>query len=188
MIIAGIDYSLTSPAICVHEGSEWSYNNCSFYYLVKKEKQLNTFSPFYPSIYPSYENDVERFDILSSWSLGILKAHKVKKCFIEGYAFGAVGRVFQIAENAGLLKHKVWEEGIPFEVYPPTVIKKFATTKGNANKESMYTAFVEENSVDIRDKIGIMNSNQWNPISDIVDSYYIAKLGFSEEKENADQT
>jgi Holliday junction resolvasome RuvABC endonuclease subunit len=187
MIVAGIDYSLTSPAICIHEGHEWNYDNCSFYYLVQKEKHLNTFSPFYPTLYPSYENDVERFQNLASWSLGILKAHKVEKCFIEGYAFGAVGRVFQIAENAGLLKYFLWNNKIRFEVHPPTVIKKFATTKGNANKEKMHDSFVEENLVDIRDRIGILNKNQWNPISDIVDSYYIAKLGFSKERENADQ-
>jgi hypothetical protein len=183
MIVAGIDYSLTSPAVCVHEGSEWSYNNCSFYYLVRKEAHMNTLSPFYPTMYPSYENDIERFDNLSTWSVEILKAHKVDACFIEGYAFGAVGRVFQIAENAGLLKYKAWKEGIRFDVYPPTVIKKFATTKGNSNKEAMYEAFVGENLVDIRDRIGILNSNQWNPLSDIIDSYYIAKLGFLKEKE-----
>lgn len=188
MIVAGIDYSLTSPAICVHIGDEWRYENCSFYYLVNKEKNLNVFSPFYPTLYPSYSNDIERFDNLASWSLGILKSQRVEKCFIEGYAFGAVGRVFQIAENAGLLKYKAWKEEIPFEVHPPTVIKKFATTKGNANKEKMYDAFVEENSVDIRDRIGILNKNQWNPLSDIIDSYYIAKLGFSKEKESADHS
>jgi Holliday junction resolvasome RuvABC endonuclease subunit len=188
MVVAGIDYSLTSPAICVHEGNVWNYDRCSFYYLVQKEKNMSAFSPFYPTMYPSYKNDVERFDNLASWTLGILKSHKVERCFIEGYAFGAVGRVFQIAENAGLLKYKLWKGEISFDVYPPTVIKKFATTKGNSNKEKMYDAFVAENSVDIRDKIGILNKNQWNPVSDIIDSYYITKLGFSKEKENADQT
>jgi Holliday junction resolvasome RuvABC endonuclease subunit len=187
MIVAGIDYSLTSPAICVHNGQTWDYANCSFYYLVQKEKNTKAFFPFYPQIYLSYASDVERFDNLANWSIGILKAHKVEKCFIEGYAFGAVGRVFQIAENAGLLKHMLWKENIRFEIEPPTVIKKFATSKGNANKEKMYEAFVEENSVDIRDKIGIMNNKQWNPVSDIVDSYYIAKFGFMKEIKNDHQ-
>ena len=34
MRVAGVDYSLSSPAICVHEGEEWSYDNCTFYYYV----------------------------------------------------------------------------------------------------------------------------------------------------------
>ncbi len=187
MIVAGIDYSLTSPAICVHEGDEWSYENCSFYYMVQKEKLAMSQPQFYATMYPEFKSDIHRFDNLASWSLGILKAHRVERCFIEGYAFGAVGRVFQIAENAGVLKYKAWKEGLNFEVYPPTVIKKFATTKGNANKEKMYEAFIQENAVDIREKVGILNINQWNPVSDIVDSYYIAKLGFMKERENVDQ-
>jgi len=59
------------------------------------------------------------------------------------------------------------------------MIKKYATDKGNANKELMVEAFERETKVDIREKCGIINK-QWNPISDIVDSYYIAKFGFKE--------
>ena len=40
MKIAGVDYSLSSPAICVHEGEEWDYNNCTFCYYVKQKKLL----------------------------------------------------------------------------------------------------------------------------------------------------
>ena len=40
MIVAGIDYSLTITAICVHEGDEWNVNNCRFYYVVHREKSV----------------------------------------------------------------------------------------------------------------------------------------------------
>jgi hypothetical protein len=187
MIVAGIDYSLSSPAICVHEGDTWDYKNCHFYYLVKREKLLEAEMPFLPNMYPDgYTNDLERYESLSTWSLNILKKHNVEKVFIEGYAFGAVGRVFQIAENAGLLKYMIWKAGMSIGTIPPTAIKKFATGKGNANKEKMYDSFFSENMVDIRDKCGIMN-NGWNPVSDIVDSYYIAKFGLDQENENANQ-
>jgi len=187
MIVAGIDYSLSSPAICVHEGDTWDYKNCHFYYLVKREKLLEAEMPFIPGLYPEYNNDLERYESLSIWSLNILKKHNVNKVFIEGYAFGAVGRVFQIAENAGLLKYMIWKSDMDIDVFAPTMIKKFATGKGNANKEKMYDAFFSENGVDIRAKCGIMNNNSWNPVSDIVDSYYIAKFGLVKENENADQ-
>lgn len=178
MVIAGIDYSLTSPALCVHEGSEWSYENCTFYYMVNNEKYLETEDRKYvPTLYPLYREDVQRFHLLSEWTLGNLLTRGVRFTALEGYAFGAVGRVFQIAENGGLLKHRLWEQGIDVGVYPPTMIKKYATDKGNANKEMMIEAFEAETSVDIREKCGIINK-QWNPISDIVDSYYIAKYGF----------
>jgi hypothetical protein len=73
-------------------------------------------------------------------------------------------------------------------VVPPTVIKKFGTGKGNASKELMYESFFSDLGVDIREKIGIISVKQWNPISDIVDAYYIANYGFEMEKDNADQT
>lgn len=178
MVIAGVDYSLTSPAICVHNGKEWNYNNCNFYYLVKNEKHAQQRDQYHGSLYPEYSTDIERFYKLSQWSFEIISKHKVDKVFLEGYAFGAVGRVFQIAENAGLLKYIIWNNDIDIETVAPTVVKKFATGKGNANKEMMYDSFLSELGVDIREKVGIINK-QWNPISDIVDSYYIAKFGLS---------
>lgn len=178
MIIAGIDYSLTSPAICIHEGKEWSYDNCTFYYLVNNEKLLEVEDKKYvPTLYPSFKQDVDRFHLLSEWTMGNILTGRVSAVALEGYAFGAVGRVFQIAENGGLLKFKLWEAAIPVTNFPPTMIKKFAADKGNANKEMMIDAFENETGVDIREKCGIINK-QWNPISDIVDSYYIAKYGF----------
>lgn len=184
MIIAGIDYSLTSPAICIHKGSAWNYNNCTFHYLVKSDKFLVKTDDFIGSAYKQYASDAERYNNIGAWSLNILTESKVEKAFIEGYAFNAVGRVFQIAENTGLLKHSMWKLKIPFDIFPPTVIKKFGTGKGNANKEKMYDSFLAETGVDIRKKLNIINLNHWNPLSDLVDSYYIAKLGFMKETEN----
>ena len=105
--------------------------------------------------------------------------NKAQQCFIEGYAYGAVGRVFQIAENTGLLKYKLWKDGIPFSVFAPSEIKKHATGKGNSNKERLYECFLAETNVDIRKTLDIMNNKVWNPVSDIVDAYYITKLGFN---------
>lgn len=178
MVIAGIDYSLTSPAICVHEGDDWSYNNCKFFYFVKNEKHVKQTNQYHGILYPEYETDIQRFHNLSKWSLEILVEHNVDVVYLEGYAFGAVGRVFQIAENAGILKYILWSCDIDIITVPPTVIKKFATGKGNANKEMMYDSFLNELKVDIREEVGIINK-QWNPVSDIIDSYYIAKFGLS---------
>lgn len=119
---------------------------------------------------------------MAKWSLQWISAAGCSRVAIEGYAFGAVGRVFQIAENAGLLKYKLWKEGIEYTVPAPTEIKKFATGKGNANKDMMLEAFNEETGVDIRAKLDIIKG--YNPISDIVDAYYIAKFGFTNGKKN----
>lgn len=183
MIVAGVDYSLTSPAVCVHDGSEWNYDNCTFYYFKKKkEKDTKKFVGFE---YPEWTCDQHRYENLSAWTLDVAFHHSVEKCFIEGYAFGAVGRVFNIAENGGYLKQRMWLCGIDFDVVAPTVIKKFATGKGNASKEGMYESFIDETGVDIRVELDIIN-NSWNPVSDIIDAYYIAKYGFFNEVKTDD--
>jgi Holliday junction resolvasome RuvABC endonuclease subunit len=184
MKIAGIDYSLTSPAICIHEGNIWDYNKCKFYYLTSKKKWLVNSEQFYGTEYEKYDSDTHRYDNLSKWSSNIILNGKVEKCFIEGYAFGAVGRVFQIAENTGLLKYKLWKDNIPFGVFAPSEIKKHASGKGNSNKEKLYECFLEETKIDIRKILDIPNEKVWNPVSDIVDAYYIAKLGFHKTVDN----
>ena len=68
---------------------------------------------------------------------------------------------------------------IPFDIIAPSVIKKYATGKGNADKEKMYDSFVKETKCDLF-KIFEVNKLQ-NPITDIVDSYYITKLGYDRE-------
>ena len=78
-----------------------------------------------------------------------------------------------------ILKDTLTNWGIKYEMIPPTVIKKYATTKGNANKEKMYDAFVEETNRKLLDEFKIKLNN---PITDIVDSYYIAKYGYEHGK------
>lgn len=185
LVVCGIDYSLTSPAIAVHSGATWSPSNCVFYYMAHKAKRLVITDQFKGTMYPKYDSDTHRYDNLANWSQSILSSSGVQSAFLEGYAFGAVGRVFQIAENAGLLKYNMWKNDIPFSVFAPSEIKKHATGKGNATKEMLCDAFMEETSIDVRDILDITNKNDWNPLSDIVDSYYIAKLGFMKESESA---
>ena len=127
MVVAGVDYSLTSPAVCVHSGEEWKYENCKFYYMVPNEKKIREAKNYNCTVYPEWSEDCERFNNLAEWSLQWISAAGCSRVAIEGYAFGAVGRVFQIAENAGLLKYKLWKQGIPYSVPAPTEIKKFAT-------------------------------------------------------------
>lgn len=178
MINVGIDYSMTSPAICVHDGESWSFDNCKFYYLIKKDKHIVINDKLHGSLYPDYEYDPERYDNLSKWSLEVIRKHKATKVHLEGYAFGAVGRVFQIAENTGALKYRIWKEGLSYEVVPPTVIKKFGCGKGNANKEKLWEAFKEETNYNLFNILGQEEGKHWNPVSDMVDSYFICKYGF----------
>lgn len=180
MIIAGIDYSMTSPAICVHDGDEWDAANCSFYFLASKPKQVMNDGKLCGVDYPHWTIDQQRYENLANWATDILtNKHKVDDVFLEGYAFGATGRVFHIAENTGMLKYAIWKKCLPYHVLTPGTIKKAATGKGNADKARMYEAFVADTGIDLRQRLDIKSEKQWNPISDIADAYWICKLGFT---------
>ena len=102
--------------------------------------------------------------------------------FIEGYAFATSGKshVRSVAENTGLLKHKMYKANQSFTSIPPTVIKKYATGKGNANKEVMYEAFSAEllTPTDLQERLRPNSKKLSNPVTDLVDAYFIAKWGW----------
>lgn len=174
MIVVGIDYSMSSPAICVHRGTEWSINNCKFYFLTSRKKFVFPSGVFHGTLHTDYNTQEERFDNIASWAIKNIPASA--KIGLEGYAYASKGVVFDIGENTGLLKHKLWNKKMSFDVFSPPSIKKFATGKGNANKLAMYHSFVEETQMDISSIIECAEGD--SPMSDIIDSYYIAKQTF----------
>jgi len=174
--IVGIDYSLTSPAICVNHNDK-----LNFYYLTNKKKYIGEMSKNIMGVeHSEYKTPIERFSQISNWAINTFNrlsyVSNNLNIFIEGYSFGSKGQgVFQIAENGGILKYRLEQLKLPYEVLPPSVIKKGATGKGNADKDMMYEAFERETMINLKkifdtEKVG-------NPISDIVDSYYIMKIG-----------
>ena len=129
-----------------------------------------------------YNGPIERFKNLSDWVLHILetlhKKQKDKIIFIEGYSYGSKGQaIFQIAENGGILKYRL-QKKYNCKTIVPSVIKKFATGKGNADKEMMYDFFKRESGEDLMKVFDVQKLN--NPITDIIDSYYIMKAGYED--------
>ena len=174
MEIVGIDYSLTSPCLCVCKGN-FAYAHCKFHYLTDQKSKMGSVTPkILGHQYPSFNNDEERYDKISQWAYDIISELSSPIVCIEGYAFNATGQVFNIAENCGLLKHKLFKNGIPFNMITPTVVKKFATGRGNASKQDMYDSFLVETDHDILSIISSKSKNIGNPVSDIVDAYFIA--------------
>lgn len=180
-MIAGIDYSMTSPAVCCYDNIQYK-----FYYLTTKKKLEGTFESgnmFFEGTNADHvgSDDVARFDIISQWTVNILKRNNVQMVMLEDYSFASTGRTFQIGENTGLLKYKLNCSKIPFKTVPPTVLKKFATGKGNANKELLNDTFKQSVGVDI--KLLLQQSDkQWNPSSDLIDAYYLAQYCIKETK------
>ena len=180
--IAGIDYSLTSPAICVGEIKEDNvkFEDCRFHF-IRQTKSQKSFGVFNAYEYPKYSSELERYESLAEWTVECIRWYngRVSMVYIEDYAFAATGRVFNIGENTGILKHYLKKCGFHFKMIPPTVIKKKTTGKGNANKELMYETFLTETNVDLQSKLSSKSTKIVNPVSDIVDSYYICKTGFN---------
>jgi Holliday junction resolvasome RuvABC endonuclease subunit len=174
MILAGIDYSITSPAICILDtttNKHHYYNLCS----VNKALKNSTSKIIDLTPYPIWNTDMERYDLISEWALNVLKDNKVEMIAIEGYAMGArAGLVCNIAENGGILRFKLHKAGIPFTVYAPTQVKKFITTKGNAKKDEVIDCVEKETMISFADELGLKQYAK--PADDLADSYAIVKL------------
>lgn len=189
----GIDYSLSSPGICVNTSEEeFRYEDCKFYYLTNTKKYEGTFKEkmafgtsaveYIGAPHRPYSSEPERYNNIANWAIDIIKLYgdaktginRIKPTIqIEDYSFGSTGRVFHIAENLGLLKYKLKIEcGWDYTLLAPSVIKKFATDKGNANKEMMLHAFQGDTGVNLAE---LFESSAKSPISDVVDAYFICK-------------
>ena len=186
MSIAGIDYSLRGPAICIYHGvdaytgeesNSFSFENCSFFYLTDVKKYATTFlGNIHGKLLSDVESDLSRYDSISSWALDVIMKYDCDQVALEGYSFGSKGKVFHIAENTGVLKYKFFQKSIPVDIIPPTTIKKFATGKGNADKVKMHESFMKETDKNLHEIITPLKKTISNPVSDIVDSYYICKM------------
>jgi Holliday junction resolvasome RuvABC endonuclease subunit len=181
MILLGVDLSMTSPALCIHRGDKFKFTQCEFYFLTSSEKYLYVDRRLHGETFPEYATSSERFNNIGTWIVDICKVHGVDKVYIEGYSYGSVGRVFHIAENGGVCKYMLWKNHIEYDTIPPTVIKKFATGKGNADKKKMQEAFIAETGFNVKEVLS-MTDKQWNPSSDLIDSYYICKYGDMNER------
>ena len=184
----GIDYSLNSPAICIATG-DLSFENCKFYYVSSKKKYIGKFGKnIIGSEYKEWTDPIVRFNNLAEWALVSIRSYGDMNLFdghqtvhIEGYSYGSKGQaVFQIAENCGILKSYLLSKKLKYETVVPSIVKKFATDKGNANKDLMYEHFCKDTKTDLMKTFDMQTLS--NPVTDIVDSYYIARCGYESIK------
>jgi hypothetical protein len=186
LYFVGIDYSITSPSVSILDSDS---NVTTSHFLSSKKKLIgnhSTNNPLFQLVgheYPDWQNDEQRHLLLSDWALSLLPDDSVQ-IWIEGYSFGSTGsRLFQIAENTGCLKQNLHSHNYAFNTVPPTSIKKFATDKGNANKALMISTFKEKTGINIPLIIGLKDGHEGSPVSDIVDSYFIAQYAESQYPE-----
>lgn len=176
-MIIGIDYSMTCPAACALTPSGpawWFANNRSYDHLP-------------PELSHQFIDTTDMLPRAERCAAGLIawaSAYPGAAFTIEDYAFNATGRVFNIGEHTGLLKYLLWKRAHELACVPPTVVKKFATGKGNADKTKMVNAFLT----------AYPTSRQWiphffprtkggtpdkSPFADLADAYWIANYAAS---------
>jgi len=165
--LAGIDYSLTSPAITILDTKT---NLHKSYFLTNSKKLAKTFNNLYfGSAHHSHISDIERYTHIAAWAVDVLVSNHVKHVALEGYSMGSHGRVFNIAENTAILKYFLHISNIQILLVSPSTVKKHATGKGNADKAAMISAYTTATGCDPAAVLGVCGS----PVSDICDSYHL---------------
>ena len=183
ILVVGIDYSITSPGIVIFGvNDKWHREFVSFrgFSEVKKNADAQRELIHYKKAH--FSSEQERFDFMSSQVIEFIEQNRKGEdvyVAIEGYALGAKGLVFNIAEATGLVKHKLWDSGYHLRIYEPSLIKKYATGKGNSDKVSMGDAFEAEEDL-YKPTISSDLSDYDSPKADLVDAYWIAILLYNE--------
>ena len=184
-VYIGIDLSMTSPGIsCLNEDGTIKWMR---FFAQKPKYEGNVTDTLFGITYPSYECDEERFFKISMIIIDLIQREialgfKVKIC-MEGYSYGSSSsRLFQIAENGGMMKHQMWTRKMDYIIAAPSAIKKHATGKGNANKELVYEAFIDKYGIELHSIFGLKTKKAISPISDIADSVFMASYRLANER------
>jgi len=187
--VVGIDWSMTCPALCIMP-LDWNgdISQLIFHFKTDKKKfhqDLGEANNVHGYAHSEYRFEVERFNNLAVWALDKIiripgyAQGKKPKIFIEGYSMGSKGKTFNIGENTGILKYVLFLEELDVTEIPPTVVKKSATGKGNADKPSMLVSFIAKFDKENKMKKLLMTEGKkvGSPLADCVDASFIAKFG-----------
>lgn len=94
---------------------------------------------------------IARLDVIQKKFRELLGSEKPYGMAIEGYAFGAQGKVFGLGELGGLLRLELYQRGYPLIEVPPTTLKKFLTGQGNVQKQVMIKELYKKYEIDTND-------------------------------------
>ncbi len=175
--IVGIDYSTSSPCICIS-----TKNDYDFHYLTKVKKHVGEkefdCGIMEGTLLPKqFDSKIEQYSFIAKWAIDVLDRYDPAKVYLEDYAFAATGKVFHIGENTGILKYRLMKREIPYSVVAPTTVKSCTIGKGNASK---YEAIEKFNNCFQTNIFDILDAGTINPASDIADSYLICTYGIQQ--------
>ena len=207
MIKIGIDFSLTSPAICVYKnneykfisffndgGKDWKKSKSKSYRYHKDLCEIIEVIPYTREIDSTNYRSEQKTKMSDALMIVNLIIEKLKTIIdddviigLEGFSYGSISSsTLDLAMYNSFLRMKLIEifGSDCLNIVSPTEGKKILFGKGNAKKEDMIQAFID-NRLD--DNI-LIDSNLWKycnkngvdfkqpkPIDDLVDAYGILK-------------
>lgn len=202
MVFAGIDYSITSPAITVFDGRRYTFislfdvdvkdwRNSKKYAVHKEIRNFVTVCPFSRSTDKSTYQAEQRSKTLDAGQLATLTTRTARfaagdsetMIALEGFSYASKGMSsLDLALYQSILRLRLMEEfgADSLFVFSPTEAKKLAG-KGNYGKGQMVDAFAGNVLND-----GILaghpfhryaaeNGLKGKPVDDLVDSYFLLK-------------
>lgn len=207
MIKVGIDFSLTSPAICVYKNNEYIFisffNDNGKNWRISKSKSYKYHNelfdiidiiPYTRNIDNSNYRNEQKTKMMDAIIITNLIIEKLKTIIdddviigLEGFSYGSISSsTLDLAMYNSFLRMKLIENfGCNvLHIISPTEGKKILFGKGNAKKEDMIQAFIDnrlEDDVLIKNdlwkycKTNNIDFKQPKPIDDLVDAYGILK-------------
>lgn len=120
-LVAGIDPSMTATGVVLLGDSGFQKTE-----LIKSKKQEGNYG------------ELERLTEIRDKACALVDNSSL--VVMEGLAFMArnTSALVQLSALNYLIREQLWRWGIPFVIVAPSTLKKFATGKGNAKKDSMY--------------------------------------------------
>lgn len=207
MIKIGIDFSLTSPAICVYKngeyrfisffndgGKDWMKSKSKSYRYHNELKEIIEIIPYTRKIDGSDYRNEQKTKMADALMIVNLIIDKLKTIIdddviigLEGFSYGSISAsTLDLAMYNSFLRMKLIEifGSDCLNIISPTEGKKMLFGKGNAKKDDMIQAFINNRPNDNE----LMASAFWKycneneidfkqpkPIDDLVDAYGILK-------------
>jgi Holliday junction resolvasome RuvABC endonuclease subunit len=179
-VVAGIDYSMSSPALCIYDtDTELKFENLKMFSRSEYKTKIGVFGNVRLDLLPEWSTPEERYHLNALWVRDIFLEHGVQEYAMEGYSMGSSsGLVFNIAENGGALKQMLWKAGIVQKESPsPSTVKKYHSGKGNSKKEPMVDAFNDLFMVQLHEHVKL-KTPYVKPVDDLTDAWAVLNTAF----------
>ena len=168
-MVAGIDMSLCSPAICIGNVKDLRAKYCTHYYVGTGEP-VDNYKPLRLPKGP-WDTELDRCYALSEWVITRLQKHFVKRVHIESVAFRAKNFDMRQGMATQVLHDVLKKQGFDVQWANISTVKKRFTGNGRASKHQMYSRYLHEYT-----KYAILPIRQ-SARFDVADSYAIMLIG-----------